>query len=165
MEVHLRITGSGASATTLVSTAEETIKGRLGNAVYGADESTLEGVVVDVLQRVNSSLATAESCTGGMLGQRITSVPGSGDVYLGGFITYSNELKARALGVARSDLAKFGAVSEPVARQMSDSESALRESPDQGVETVINLSGWFTYRCRAHEEQRLGVRSFLATEN
>ena len=71
------------------------------------------------LQRENLTLATAESCTGGGIGYYLTSVSGSSDWYLGGFITYSNQAKVRDLGVQQETLNRFGAVSEEVAEQMA----------------------------------------------
>ena len=65
------------------------------------------------------TIATAESCTGGLVGAAITAVPGSSDVYLGGFITYSNAMKRALLGVPAAALEAFGAVSEPVAEEMA----------------------------------------------
>ena len=80
---------------------EDEIRKRLGDVVYGADEDTLESVVVDLLKKNNSSLATAESCTGGLIANRITNVPGASEVFLEGFITYSNESKVKRLGYQR----------------------------------------------------------------
>ena len=78
-----------------------------------------EQAVGELLQRVRASLAVAESCTGGMLGARVTSVSGSSAYFLGGIIAYSNASKVRDLGVDPSILETEGAVSEPVAAQMA----------------------------------------------
>ncbi len=78
-----------------------------------------EETVGRLLRRRSATLATAESCTGGLLGGRITSVPGSSAWYLGGLIAYSNAVKVRHLGVGSGLLTTHGAVSEPVARQMA----------------------------------------------
>lgn len=84
---------------------------------------TFEKPVRDLHERLRGrgeTLATAESCTGGMLGEAITAVPGSSDVYEGGVISYSNRLKRELLGVSEPLLRDHGAVSEPVARNMAE---------------------------------------------
>ncbi len=77
-------------------------------------------VLVQHLMERGKTLATAESCTGGLLGKCITDVSGASAVYPGGVISYSNAVKAAVLGVNEDDLRTFGAVSEPVARQMAE---------------------------------------------
>ena len=72
------------------------------------------------LIRQGRTLATAESCTGGLLGKKITDISGSSAAYLGGVISYCNDVKHRLLGVSEADLNAFGAVSEPVARAMAE---------------------------------------------
>jgi len=92
----------------------------VGPAVFTDDpEAELELVVGSLLRDRGESVATAESCTGGWLGERITAVAGSSDYYPGGVVTYSNPLKERLLGVPEAALAEHGAVSEPVARAMA----------------------------------------------
>ena len=96
------------------------IRERLGALVYGeGDEQSLEAVVVGLLRARGLTVATAESCTGGMIGAKLTAVPGSSDCYLGGVVAYANEAKTRDLGVPEALLAEHGAVSEPVARAMA----------------------------------------------
>jgi nicotinamide-nucleotide amidase len=139
MEVHVRILAHASSANEtneLIAPVELAIRERLGIAIFSADDESLESVVISLLKRKSQTVATAESCTGGMLGQRLTSVPGASDAYLGGYITYSNELKAREVSVARYDLAKYGAVSEEVARQMA--EGAIRHT---GADFAIGITG------------------------
>ena len=88
-----------------------------GDAVFTTrEEDTLESVVGDLLRAAGATLTAAESCTGGLFSQRITAVPGSSDYFLGGAITYSNELKTQLVGVPAEMIAEHGAVSEPVAR-------------------------------------------------
>lgn len=122
-EVHLRVAAkadSAEAAERLAAPAVEQIRDLFGKAVFGEDDEDLADVVVRMLLDSKLCVAVAESCTGGMLGSRLTSVPGASKAFLGGFITYTNERKARDLGVARVDLDKFGAVSEPIARQMAE---------------------------------------------
>jgi len=121
-EVHIRLTTKASSreeGLTKLLPVETEARSRLGNFIYGVEDETLESVVVDLLRRRNATLATAESCTGGWLSQRITSVPGSSDVYLGGVVSYSNEVKKSLLGVKQETLDKFGAVSEECAIEMA----------------------------------------------
>ncbi len=120
--VDLRVTVRGmplAPAHRLVKQAIAKLRGRLSAYVYGEDDADLAGVVLDECRIRGLTLAVAESCTGGMLGERITSVPGSSDVFLGGVIAYANEIKRDALGVRQADIDSFGAVSETVALQMA----------------------------------------------
>ena len=77
-------------------------------------------LLVQCLKEKGLTLATAESCTGGLLGKRITDVSGASSVYPGGVVSYSNDVKAKILGVSEDDLRTYGAVSEPVARQMAE---------------------------------------------
>jgi nicotinamide-nucleotide amidase len=91
----------------------------LGDVVYAEDGTPLAAVVLDECRRHNVRIAVAESCTGGLLGARITSVPGASDVFHGGLISYDNRVKRQLLGVLDDDLNTVGAVSEPVALQMA----------------------------------------------
>ncbi len=122
-EVHLRITArapSIAEADALIEKMEHAVRERLGAYIYGTDDTPLEQAVVQLLRERGQSLATAESCTGGLLGHRITEVPGSSDVFLGGIVAYSNAVKERELGVPRTILEQHGAVSEPTARALAE---------------------------------------------
>jgi nicotinamide-nucleotide amidase len=121
-ESHLRLTAkarSEAEALALIEPLEREIRGRLGENVYGVDETTLEQAVVELLRVRGRTLAVAESCTGGLLGGTITNVAGSSDVFLGGVISYSNRAKEELLGVPADLLAQHGAVSAPVAEAMA----------------------------------------------
>ncbi len=91
----------------------------LGQRVFGRDEETLEGVVGGLLAGRGATLALAESCTGGELAARMTSVPGSSSYFLGGAVTYADSAKVGLLGVDPAALARFGAVSEETARSMA----------------------------------------------
>jgi nicotinamide-nucleotide amidase len=92
---------------------------QLGVAVFTDRPEGLEAVTGELLQKKGLNLATAESCTGGLVGKLLTDVSGSSSYYLGGVVSYSNRLKESLLEVKRDALEKFGAVSEPVARQMA----------------------------------------------
>jgi nicotinamide-nucleotide amidase len=92
----------------------------LAEYTFSTDGSSLEEVVGRNLQAQRVTLAIAESCTGGLLAQRITSVPGSSEYFLGGIVCYSNEVKQSWLDVSPDDLTAYGAVSSPVARSLAE---------------------------------------------
>jgi nicotinamide-nucleotide amidase len=96
----------------------------------------------EVLKRARAKglrIATAESCTGGLVAALLTEIPGSSDVFERGFVTYSNEAKIEMLGVPQELLAEFGAVSEPVAGRMA--EGALERSAAQLAVAVTGIAG------------------------
>ncbi len=118
----LRLVARGrpaAEADAALASAGDLVRARVGDFVYGEDATDLAAVVLDGCRARSLTLAVAESCTGGLLGARLTAVPGSSDVVLGGVIAYSNAVKTAELGVGADLLAAHGAVSEPVARQMA----------------------------------------------
>jgi nicotinamide-nucleotide amidase len=115
-EVDVRVLGSAAA----LDEAEKIIKGAFGAQLYTMADENLEEVIVRLLRESDRTLAIAESCTGGALANRLTNVPGASAAFLAGYVTYSNDAKASALGVWMSDIEKFGAVSEVVARAMAD---------------------------------------------
>lgn len=117
----VRYEGPAAAADEAMRRAEEEIRERLGAYLFGADEETLPWVVLELLRWRGKRLAVVESCTGGLLGAFLTDVPGSSDVFVGGLVTYTNELKRRLAGVPE-DLfgpARPGAVSREVAMAMA----------------------------------------------
>ncbi len=95
------------------------LRARAGTGCYGEDEDDLAEIVLAHARRAGLLLATAESCTGGGVGARLTAVPGSSDVYLGGVVAYHNQVKVALLEVPEALIAKHGAVSEPVAAAMA----------------------------------------------
>ncbi|HXF82166.1 MAG TPA: competence/damage-inducible protein A [bacterium] len=120
-EVHLRITAKGPPEDVAAQLArgEALVRERLGDLVYGVNDQTLEEVVGGLLTGRGRTLAVAESCTGGLLAQRITSVPGSSAYFLEGIVAYSNRSKIARLGVAPELLDRHGAVSGEVAEAMA----------------------------------------------
>jgi nicotinamide-nucleotide amidase len=114
---------------------ENRIRERLGNAVYGVDDQTLEQAVMELLWAKGVTVAIAESCTGGLLGHRLTEVSGSSKALVGGVVAYSNELKIRLLGVPEEVLREHGAVSEPTARAMAEGIRRLTGA-DYGIGTT-----------------------------
>jgi len=113
-----------ADADAALAAAAARVRERVGEFVYGDDDTDLAAVVLDACRRRGLTIAVGESCTGGLLGARLTSVPGSSDVVLGGVIAYSNAVKTAELGVPEAMIAEHGAVSEPVARQMASGARA-----------------------------------------
>jgi nicotinamide-nucleotide amidase len=100
------------------------LRPRLGVYLYGEDREDLARVVLSLLGERSMKLAVAESCTGGLVGGRITAIPGSSTVFLGGVIAYSDEAKVRDLEVPRELISTHGAVSEPVALAMARGAAA-----------------------------------------
>jgi nicotinamide-nucleotide amidase len=119
--VDLRLTAwnlPAAEADARLAAGIREVAARAGEWIYGEDDIDLAWVVLNLARSRGFKLATAESCTGGSVGARITDVPGSSDVYLGGVIAYDNAVKESLLGVPPALLAEHGAVSEPVAAAM-----------------------------------------------
>jgi nicotinamide-nucleotide amidase len=137
--VDLRVTAKGlprAQAEQIVKEAILKLRSRVSAYAYGEDDADLAAVVLEKCRALGLKLAVAESCTGGMLGERITSIPGSSDVFLGGVIAYHNDIKKTALGVRDEDLERYGAVSEQVALQMA---SGIREK--MGADVGVSVTG------------------------
>lgn len=106
-------------ADAVLARGAAALRARLGDHVYGEGDASLAAVVLDACRGAGATLAVAESCTGGLLGARLTAVAGSSDVFLGGVISYANDVKVAQLGVDAAAIAADGAVSERVARQMA----------------------------------------------
>jgi len=120
--VDLRLTVSGIPprrAWSLLNRLERQLRRRLGRAVYGVDDQTLEAAVGEAMVRRGKTLAVAESCTGGLVSDRITDVPGSSRYVLLSVVPYHNRMKQELLGVSSTCLKRSGAVSAPVARAMA----------------------------------------------
>ena len=115
-EVDVRIVGEPDA----VARADVIIKNGLGLSIFSTNEETLEEVIVKLLTSRKETLAIAESCTGGLLANRITNVPGASAVFLAGYVCYANQAKIDLLHVDPELLEKQGAVSEPVARALAE---------------------------------------------
>jgi nicotinamide-nucleotide amidase len=153
-EVDVRIVGKAKA----VEQADAIIRSTLGSSVFSAADETLEEVIVKLLVERNQTLAVAESCTGGLLANRITNVPGASEVFLAGYVCYANQAKINMLDVDSHVIEKYGAVSEQVAlalaenaRRCAGSDYALATtgiagpgggSPEKPVGTVyVALAG------------------------
>ena len=120
IQIHLRARAATAEAAeTLLVQVAPRIEELLGDRIYSSDGATLEAVAGNLLRERKATLSVAESCTGGLLGERITSVAGSSDYFLGGFLAYTDRLKTELLGVDTALIAQHSAVSEPVAIAMA----------------------------------------------
>lgn len=138
-EALLRVTAMAKTKEDAESLCEpiiEEIKKRLDAYVYGVDYNCIEEAVVGMLKEHHLKVATAESCTGGLIAKRITDVPGASEVFECGIISYANAIKHKVLGVSEDNLNKYGAVSEPVAKQMA--QGALKVS---GADIAVSVTG------------------------
>ncbi len=134
-EVTLRLTakvGVGEAAHTLLDPLAEEVVKRLGDLVYTTDNEKLEELAVRLLKENGKTLALAESCTGGLVAEKITDVPGASDVLLEGVVAYSNAAKIRRLGVSEATLEQFGAVSAQTAKEMAEG-AKLGSGADFGI--------------------------------
>ena len=132
--IHLRITakaGSVGEAGKMIARREAELRPILGDIIWGYDDETLEGIVGSLLTDKGLTLATMESCSGGLLASTITDVPGSSKYFVGGLVAYSNAAKI-ACGVSADTIAKHGAVSAEVALDMARA-ARQRLSADIGV--------------------------------
>ena len=139
-EVHLRITAKALNeevAEDLIIPMLTKLRQRFGSYIYTErEEESLEQVIVAILEKQKIYLATAESCTGGLLAGRIVNAAGVSKVYKQGFITYANEAKEDTLGVKRQTLDSYGAVSKEVA-----SEMAIGAKERANADVAISITG------------------------
>lgn len=115
--VRLRLFAPGGAPTADLDDSERRLRELLGG--WGLPGRSIQASLIALLHESGRTLATAESCTGGLIGARITDVPGASSVYLGGIVAYSNRIKTAQLSVPAETLERFGAVSEEVARAMA----------------------------------------------
>ncbi len=137
--VRIRLTARGEHPDKMLADfdrAEATLRQHLGHHVVSVDDETMEVVIGKLLKKRGWSLATAESCTGGLIASRITKVPGSSEYFVEGAVTYSNQAKMARLNVPEKLLDDHGAVSEPVARAMV--KGMLEAS---GADIAVSVTG------------------------
>lgn len=134
-EVDLRLIGTDQ----VISSARDLVMEKFSECLISDDGSSLEATVIRLLRENGKKLATAESCTGGLIANRLTNVPGASEVFTHGWVTYANEAKMDQLHVAKDLLEMHGAVSEEVARAMA--EGALQESAADCALSVTGIAG------------------------
>ncbi len=138
-EIKVRISakaGSRQDTTALIAPVEEEIRSRLGSVVFGADEDTIEEVLLRSLGVAGWSIATAESVTGGLVAARLTDIAGASAVFRGSVVAYTAEVKQRLLNVPVEMISEHGVVSEPVAEAMAVGAAHLL-----GADVAIGLTG------------------------
>jgi len=153
-ECHLRITARApdeASALALIEPVEAEIRKRLGQAVYGVDDETLELVIVRELARRRQFVSIAESCTGGLIAERVTSIAGSSEVFRTGIVSYANSAKEQLLNVPAQTLIDYGAVSPETATAMATGVKQIDKSEFSVATTGIAGPGGGT------EEKPVGL--------
>jgi nicotinamide-nucleotide amidase len=134
-EIHVDVVvepGAEARADDL----ESAFRGALGRYLFGEDERSIAEIVLDLARTRGLSLATAESCTGGLVAARLTAVPGSSDVFRGGVVAYADDVKEAELGVGRGVLAEHGAVSAETAKAMAEGVRARL-----GTDVAVSVTG------------------------
>jgi nicotinamide-nucleotide amidase len=138
IHIHLRARcGDARQAEALIAEVAGQIEPLIGDRIYSRNGDSLEQVIGDLLRAKHAKLSVAESATAGLLGARITAVPNSSDYFLGGFLTYTDQMKTKLLGVPSDMLAQHTAVSEPVAKAMAE---GARERT--GSDYALSITGY-----------------------
>ncbi len=141
-EVTIRVSArveAGEDSQALLLPVIEEIRRRAGDCLYSEEDKTLDLVATELLLEKDLTIATAESCTGGLISKMITEIPGISSIFMGGAVTYSNEAKEDYLGVKKETLESFGAVSRETAREMAEG-IRNRLKTDIGV-SVTGIAG------------------------
>lgn len=141
-EVTIRVSARvepGQEAEMLLQPVIEEIRKRTGDCLYSEEDHTLDQVAAELLSRHKLTLAAAESCTGGLISQTLTNIPGISSVFMGGVVTYSNDAKEEYLGVKKETLQRHGAVSRQTAEEMAEGVRS-RLKTDIGV-SVTGIAG------------------------
>lgn len=136
-EVMIRVTArcsDNGEAMKMLTPVVNEIRSRLGTVVYSEDGQSLEEVVFELLKKNRLVMATAESCTGGLLAEKITNIPGASEIFQRGYVTYSNRAKIEDLGVSPETLDKYGAVSRETVLEMAN---GLREKTGASAGAAI----------------------------
>lgn len=139
ISVRLTVQGKPGSVSSRLEQLSERMRQRLGEFAYGEGDTTMEAVVGGLLESRGLTIGVAESCTGGLIGHRLTNVAGSSAYLKGGVIAYSNEVKEHQLGVRSDTLRQHGAVSEETAAEMAAGVRQLLDT-DVGI-AVTGIAG------------------------
>ena len=135
-QLEIKLSVQSATALPAQRRCREQLEQLIGDHIIGEGDTLLAERVLQLLRERSATVATAESCTGGLIASMLTRIPGSSDGFHAGFVTYSNDVKASVLGVGEQTLARHGAVSEPVVREM-----ALGALDRSGADYAIAVSG------------------------
>jgi nicotinamide-nucleotide amidase len=138
-EVTLRLTAKyqkDVETEDIIAPVEAEIRRRLGDTVYSSENKNMEEVAADLLLKSGTTIAIAESCTGGLVSAKLTDIPGISAVFDRGLVTYSNRSKVQNLGVKQETLDSFGAVSEQTAREMAEGVRS-----HSGVDLGLSITG------------------------
>jgi len=141
-EVTLRVsakTKPGEDAQLILKPVVDEIKKRAGDCLYSDEDKTLDVVAAELLLQKNITISTAESCTGGLISETLTNIPGISNVFIGGAVTYSNGSKMEFLGVKEQTLHEYGAVSRETASEMAEG-IRKRLKTDIGI-SVTGIAG------------------------
>jgi nicotinamide-nucleotide amidase len=139
---HVKVIVRGASVDEERATLEKIdaeLRKRIGQGIYGVDGESFPSAVAKALRSQEATLAIAESCTGGLAGELVTTEPGASAFFRGSVVSYADEIKTGVLGVKPETLASFGSVSEPVAREMA--EGAKRVLGSTVAVAVTGIAG------------------------
>jgi nicotinamide-nucleotide amidase len=167
-EAEVRIVGKAEA----IEQADAIITSTLGSSIFSVADETLEEVIVKLLMQRHQTLAVAESCTGGLLANRVTNVPGASEVFLAGYVCYANQAKIDMLNVDPQVLEKHGAVSDQVARAMAEGARICAKS-DYALATtgVAGPGGGFpekpvgtVYIAAAAPDETITKRLFFPTD-
>lgn len=139
ISVRVTVRGEPEAARRALARLAERVRAKIGGFVFGEGAATMEDVVKELLERRGWKLALAESCTGGLVAERLTSVPGSSAVFAGGAVAYSPQTKQAMLGVRRETIERSGIVSEETAREMA--EGARRLAAADVAVSVTGVAG------------------------
>ncbi len=138
-EIKIRITAlaeSDAEARAIIEPVEQEVRARIGDRIFGADDETIERVIRRELEERGWTIGTAESATGGLVGRRLTSLPGASETFRGSVVAYASDLKRSILGVSESTIDEHGVVSEPTAEAMAEGARSVL-----GVDVAVAVTG------------------------